>query len=141
MVDVSTKKATLRTARAIGTIKVPSNVMTALKQKEIAKGDVFTVAKIAGINAAKMTFSSIPLCHQIPLSSVKVEFDTDEESSTIAISAETKTTYTTGVEMEALQAVSCAALTIYDMCKAMSHDMIISDIKVVQKTGGKRDFT
>ena len=105
---------------------------------QIPKGDVFTVARVAGINAAKRAWEMIPLAHQIPLSSVAVDFDADREAGRVAIAAEARTTAQTGVEMEALAAVAAAALTIYDMCKAVDRAMAVGGIRLVRKTGGAR---
>ena len=137
MVDISDKKTTTRTALASGVIHITPEILEAIKKDSIKKGNVFTVAKIAGINSAKMTEAIIPLCHQIPLDYIDINFDLQEENLIIEVLASVKTSHKTGVEMEALVAVNAALLTIYDMCKGVSKDMQITDIKLLKKTGGK----
>ena len=137
MVDISDKKTTTRTALASGVIHITPEILEAIKKDSIKKGNVFTVAKIAGINSAKMTEAIIPLCHQIPLDYVDINFDLQEENLIIEVLASVKTSHKTGVEMEALVAVNGSLLTIYDMCKGISKDMRITDIKLLKKTGGK----
>jgi len=137
MVDISDKKTTTRTALASGVIHITPDILEAIKKDSIKKGNVFTVAKIAGINSAKMTEAIIPLCHQIPLDYIDINFDLQEENLIIEVLASVKTSHKTGVEMEALVAVNAALLTIYDMCKGVSKDMRITDIKLLKKTGGK----
>ena len=137
MVDISDKKTTTRTALASGVIHITPEILEAIKKDSIKKGNVFTVAKIAGINSAKMTEAIIPLCHQIPLDYIDINFDLKEENLIIEVLASVKTSHKTGVEMEALVAVNAALLTIYDMCKGVSKDMRITDIKLLKKTGGK----
>jgi len=141
MVDVSDKKTTQREAEAEGLVIISAEAFDAVKDNNVKKGDVLTVAQIAGILGAKQTSSLIPLCHQLPLSKVDVQLMLDPEVSGIRIKALAKTTSTTGVEMEALVAVSIAALTIYDMCKALDKRIIIKDIYLVRKSGGKSDFS
>ena len=137
MVDISDKKTTTRTALASGVIHITPEILEAIKKDLIKKGNVFTVAKIAGINSAKMTEAIIPLCHQIPLDYIDINFDLQEENLIIEVLASVKTSHKTGVEMEALVAVNASLLTIYDMCKGVSKDMQITDIKLLKKTGGK----
>jgi cyclic pyranopterin phosphate synthase len=136
MVDISEKTDTKRTAVARGFIKMDSETLLAVKQNQLLKGDVLGVARIAGIMAAKSTPRLIPLCHQISLNDVKVEFDYTDKS-TISITSTTNAEDRTGVEMEALTAVSVAALTIYDMCKGVDKTMSITGINLISKTGGK----
>ena len=137
MVDISDKKTTTRTALASGVIHITPEILEAIKKDLIKKGNVFTVAKIAGINSAKMTEAIIPLCHQIPLDYIDINFDLQEENLIIEVLASVKTSHKTGVEMEALVAVNASLLTVYDMCKGVSKDMQITDIKLLKKTGGK----
>ena len=137
MVDISDKKTTTRTALASGVIHITPEILEAIKKDSIKKGNVFTVAKIAGINSAKMTEAIIPLCHQIPLDYIDINFDLHEENLIIEVLASVKTSHKTGVEMEALVAVYASLLTVYDMCKGVSKDMQITDIKLLKKTGGK----
>lgn len=137
MVDVSEKEITLREAVAIGRIYINPETISMIINGDIPKGDVFAVARVAGIMAAKKTQDLIPMCHNILLDSVAISFEYDSEKGSIAIKAIVKCTWKTGVEMEALTAVTVAALTIYDMCKAVDKGMMIGDIKLVKKTGGK----
>lgn len=137
MVDVSTKQVTVREAIATGAVHMRPEVLRLIVTGQIPKGDVLTTARLAGIMAAKRTPELIPLCHPLPIASVKVEFTPDETAGSIAIEARVKVAAKTGVEMEALTAVSVAALTIYDMCKAVDKSMIISNICLQKKTGGK----
>ena len=142
MVDVSDKDPTKRTATAQGTIKVSRGVMDAVIGKKIKKGDVLTVAQVAGIMGAKRTSDFIPMCHPLELTNAKVTFDIDEEACAIIAVCTAECEGKTGVEMEALTGVSVALLTIYDMCKAVDKRMVISDIHLDRKTGGKSgDFT
>lgn len=140
MVDISDKKITARTAQASGVIHITPEILDALKKESIEKGNVFTVAKIAGINSAKLTETIIPLCHQIPLDFINISFDLDEKNLTITVYATVKTSHKTGVEMEALVAVNGSLITIYDMCKGISKGMQITDIKLIEKTGGKSGY-
>ncbi len=135
MVDVSGKQPTLRTAKAVGKIKVGSRVMTEIRKGNLPKGDIFAVAKIAGINAAKMTSRLIPMCHNLELAHCDVGFR--KMKSEIEVESSIKTFNRTGVEMEALVAASVALLAIYDMLKPITKDMTISEIKLIEKTGGK----
>ncbi len=137
MVDVSGKKATLREASAEGSVYMEQETINLIEDNRVAKGNVFETARLAGIMAAKKTSALIPLCHQLNLSSVSVDFRTDRGKNRIDIQARAVCTGQTGVEMEALTAVSVAALTIYDMCKAVDRAMTISDIRLVEKRGGK----
>jgi cyclic pyranopterin phosphate synthase len=137
MVDVSDKPTTLREATAKGMVRMQSSTFKLLKQGEMVKGDALAVAQIAGIMAAKKTPSLIPLCHPLLLSDVHVECRLDEENSSVEVTATVRTTGQTGVEMEALTAVTIAALTIYDMCKAVEPTMQLEAIRLVKKKGGK----
>ncbi len=137
MVDVSEKPATERKAIAKGCIVMKPATLEMIKKGEMAKGDVLAVAQMAGIMAAKQTSHLIPLCHPLPITSVSVEFKLDEERSIVDITATVKTTAQTGVEMEALTAISVAALTIYDMCKAVDRGMRIESIRLARKSGGR----
>lgn len=137
MVDVSGKDISVRTAEAYGEVKVAKNVFDKIKQNEISKGDVLAAAKIAGIQAAKKTSELIPLCHNIFLSNIDLNFELNEKTGTIGINSFVKTNSVTGVEMEALIAVSIAALTIYDMCKALDNSILINEIHLLKKSGGK----
>ena len=139
MVDISDKKVTVREARAEGRIAMKPETVAGITGGGIPKGDVLAVARVAGIMAAKRTQDLIPMCHSIPLDSVRIEFQPDQETGTIGIEATVKCTWKTGVEMEALTAVSVAALTIYDMCKAVDRQLCIGDIRLVKKTGGKSE--
>ena len=134
MVDVSEKQDSKRTARARATISMAKETILALQQGDVPKGDVFAVARVAGIQAAKRTGDIIPLCHPLMLSSVKVEFEFNDDK--VEIEAEVTTVGRTGVEMEALTACSVSALTIYDMCKSLDKRMEITDLALLQKTGG-----
>jgi molybdenum cofactor biosynthesis protein MoaC len=138
MVDVSQKQITRRTASASCTVVVTDDIMNTIRTHTGAKAyDILTVAKIAGIQSAKQTSSMIPLCHQIALNKVNVEITLDDEMPHIHIASHVVVTDKTGCEMEALVAASSTALTIYDMCKAMSKDMVITDLTLTSKTGGK----
>jgi cyclic pyranopterin phosphate synthase len=137
MVDVSEKEITLREAIASGAITMKPDTFRMIMDKEIVKGDVLGVAKIAGIMGAKRTSDLIPMCHPLEITHVEVLFHPREEESTIGIESRVRVRGRTGVEMEALVAVSTAALTIYDMCKAVDKGMVISQVKLVKKSGGK----
>ncbi len=139
MVDVTEKGDTLRQAVACGRVIVSPEILQMIKDRGIKKGDVLGVAQTAGIMAAKKTGSLIPMCHPLFLTGVDISFDLQEEGI-IEIESRVKTTGKTGVEMEALTAVSVAALTIYDMCKAVDKDMVITDIYLMEKTGGKSGY-
>ncbi|MBF0558592.1 MAG: cyclic pyranopterin monophosphate synthase MoaC [Nitrospirae bacterium] len=137
MVDVSAKKTTQREAVAAGSVCMKPTTMRLIKAGAFEKGDVLGVARIAGIMAAKKTSDLIPLCHPLNVASITVDFFFDEDKSRIDIKATVKITGLTGVEMEALVAVSATALTIYDMCKSADKGMVISDIMLLEKRGGK----
>ena len=137
MVDVSSKPETQREAVAKGAVYMKEKTLGLITDRKIAKGNVFETARLAGIMAAKRTCDLIPLCHQLNLSSVAVDFKVDGKNKRVDIEAKAKCRGRTGVEMEALTAVSVAALTIYDMCKAVDRAMVISDIKLMEKQGGK----
>jgi cyclic pyranopterin phosphate synthase len=137
MVDINSKNMTKRVAIASGKIKMQSETLKKILNIKIKKGDVLTIAKIAGIMAAKKTEQLIPLCHSIPLSYVNVDLSPDTENSCVNIKAEASLVGKTGVEMEAFTAVTIASLTIYDMCKSIDREMEISDIKLIHKSGGK----
>ncbi|MGL4392136.1 MAG: cyclic pyranopterin monophosphate synthase MoaC [Fusobacteriaceae bacterium] len=138
MVDVSEKKITDREAIAEGYIEVAPETITTIKNGGIKKGDVLSVAQVAGIIGAKKTSDMIPMCHNIFISSANIEFEILDAQ--IKIVARVKTSGQTGIEMEALAAVSVAALTIYDMCKAIDKNMMIKNIRIIKKTGGKSDY-
>ena len=137
MVDVSEKDRTERTASAMGSVYMLPKTLALINSKDIKKGDVLSIAQLAGIMAAKQTPALIPLCHPLNLTSVKLELTTDIQRNAIDIISTCKLTGQTGVEMEALTAVSIAALTVYDMCKAVDRGMRIGDIRLTHKTGGK----
>jgi cyclic pyranopterin phosphate synthase len=137
MVDVSEKDRTERTASAMGSVYMLPKTLALINSKDIKKGDVLSIAQLAGIMAAKQTPNLIPLCHPLNLTSVKLELTTDMQRNAIDIISTCKLTGQTGVEMEALTAVSIAALTVYDMCKAVDRGMRIGDIRLTHKTGGK----
>jgi cyclic pyranopterin phosphate synthase len=137
MVDVGDKPATRRTARAAGCISMAPETLKLLVDRELPKGDVLAVARVAGIMAAKKTARLIPMCHQLNIENVAVDFTVDEDASAVGIEATVSLTGKTGVEMEALTAVAVAALTIYDMCKAVDKGMEINAIQVLEKKGGK----
>lgn len=137
MVDVSSKEITVRTAEAFAEVQVSKKVFDKIKSNEIQKGDVLAVAKISGIQAAKKTSELIPLCHNIFISSIDVVLNLNEKKNTVEIKSLAKTIAQTGIEMEALTAVSISALTIYDMCKALDKSITIKEIKLLSKTGGK----
>lgn len=135
MIDISAKKITERAAVAEGLVFLKPEVIKLIQAGKIPKGDVLETAKIAGILAAKKTPEIIPLCHPIPIESVRLDFAVNDKQ--ITITAAVKGQAKTGFEMEALTAVSAAALTIYDMCKPLDKDMVISEIKLLRKSGGK----
>ena len=139
MVDVAGKADTQRIAIASGRVSMRPQTLTLIAEGQVPKGDTLAVARVAGIMAAKRTATLIPLCHTLLLTHVRVEFElfADADPAYIEIQAEVHTTGKTGVEMEALAAVSVAALTIYDMCKAVDRGMRITDVNLVQKSGGK----
>ena len=137
MVDVSEKAETARVAVAFGRVLVNAETFALIRSGGLKKGDVLTTAQIGGIMAAKRTAEIIPMCHNIPLTGVDLAFTLNEAEFAVEITATTKCTGQTGVEMEALTAVSVAALTVYDMCKAVQRDMVIDRICLLRKSGGK----
>ncbi|MDD7267203.1 MAG: cyclic pyranopterin monophosphate synthase MoaC [Lachnospiraceae bacterium] len=137
MVDVSEKAVTERTATAAGSIRVSEPVMTAILEGTVKKGDVLGVARVAGIMATKKTSELIPLCHVLLLSNCRIEFETKPEEGLVTAYCTVKTEGKTGVEMEALIGVQIALATIYDMCKAIDKEMVIGDICLLEKQGGK----
>lgn len=136
MVDVGEKPVTVRTAVAAGRVLVNENTFALIKSGGMKKGDVLTVAQVAGVMGAKRTPDLIPMCHPILIGGINLELSLDETRHSVEIRATVSCDGRTGVEMEALTAVSTAALTVYDMCKAVQKDMVISDIRLVSKTGG-----
>lgn len=136
MVDVTDKGETMRVAIARGKVEMQPETLERIRQGQIAKGDVLAVAQVAGIMAAKQTSSLIPMCHPLALTGAKLNFEI-VPPATIEIEATVKVTGKTGIEMEALTAVSVAALTIYDMCKAIDKGMVIGEIRLMEKMGGK----
>ena len=137
MVDVTRKPVTQREAVAKGMVRMQPSTLNLLKKGDVAKGDVFAVAQLAGIMAAKQTPHLIPLCHPLTIDNARVEFHLDEHSSAVEITAAVKGRGRTGMEMEALTAVAISSLTIYDMCKAYDPGMRIEGIRLVEKSGGK----
>lgn len=142
MVDVSGKSATTREATAQGQVRFLPEIYAQIKAADgmTKKGSITQTAHIAGIMAAKKTADFIPLCHPLPLDKIGLTFDFNDENFAINVQATVKVTHKTGVEMEALTAVSIACLTIYDMTKALSHDIVIDNIQLLQKSGGKSDY-
>ena len=142
MVDVSDKTASAREASAFGQVVFPADIYTQIKAADgmTKKGSITQTAHIAGIMAAKRTHDLIPLCHPLPLDKISLSFEYDDTNHSMTVSATVKVIHTTGVEMEALTAVSVACLTIYDMTKAISHDIVIDNIHLMKKTGGKSDY-
>ena len=141
IVDISNKKITKRIAIASGMIFVTQEILEQIKKNESKKGDIFTVAKIAGIMAAKKTSDLIPLCHPLKIDDIQIAFNVDDSKKVIIAEAKVKCENKTGVEMEALTAISITLLTIYDMCKAVSHKMKITDVRLINKSGGKTNFS
>ncbi len=137
MVDVGDKAHTKRIAVASGSIRMLASTLDLIKQGDAKKGDVLGIARIAAIQGSKRTADLIPLCHPIPLSKVSVEFEIDDAENCVVCTATTQTTGQTGVEMEALTAVNVGLLTIYDMCKAVDRGMVMGEIKLLEKSGGK----
>jgi len=137
MVDVTAKPDTDRQAVARGIVRMQAATFQLIKKGEMAKGDVLTVAQLAGIMAAKQTPNLIPLCHPVLIGDINIEFSLDEEESTIEITTTARSTGKTGVEMEALTATAITALTVYDMCKAVDRSMKIENIRLISKSGGK----
>ena len=137
MVDVGNKEDTIRIGKAYGCISMNPKTLEMIMEGNHKKGDVISTSQVAGIMAAKKTWEIIPMCHNILINGIDMNFESDKDKNCLHIYAEAKTTGKTGIEMEVLTAVSVAALTIYDMCKAVDRSMIISDIKLMEKTGGK----
>jgi cyclic pyranopterin phosphate synthase len=137
MVDVSAKPATERVARAAGTIRMSAEALAAIRDNAVTKGDVLTVAKVAGVMAAKRTAELVPLCHPLPLSDVQVLLAIDESVPGIHAEATVRTTASTGVEMEAITAVAVTLVTVYDMAKSIDKGMVITDIRLLEKRGGR----
>jgi len=141
MVDISPKVPTDRIARACSFVKMDPATIDAIENKLLPKGDIFEVARIAGILAAKKTSDLIPMCHPLKLDYIDVKIKVNRVKSCVEIVSEVKLSGKTGVEMEALTAASVAALTVYDMCKAVDKNMIIEGCKLIEKKGGKSDYT
>ena len=139
MVNVGEKEITQRTAQACGIIEMKQETLQKLLDADLKKGDGLAAARIAGIMGAKNTSTLIPLCHNIPIESVEIEFEPISKTR-LKITSFAKCSYKTGIEMEALTAVSVACLTVYDMCKAIDREMVIKDIRLLKKTGGKSDY-
>ncbi len=137
MVDISPKMATARTAVAAGRVLLGAEAFRLVRDNQIAKGDVLTVAQVAGVLGAKQTSRLIPLCHDVLLQNVDLSFELDEAAAAVEVRAIAKTEGPTGVEMEALTAVSVAALTIYDMCKSVSKEIAVTDVRLLAKSGGQ----
>ena len=137
MVDVADKVVTHRMARARGKITMSREAIDAIMKGEVAKGNVFATAKIAGIMAAKNTANTIPLCHPLPITSISIDFFSDEKTPSIEAEATVKVSGPTGAEMEAIYAVAIALITIYDMAKAIDKTMTITDIRLLEKSGGR----
>ena len=137
MVDVTRKKPTVRTAVAGGAVHMNPETFDLIQRHKVKKGNVLETARIAGVMAAKKTPSLIPMCHPLNITYASVDFIPDEKNSSIEIRSEVRLTGRTGVEMEAITAVSVSALTIYDMCKSYDREMVISEICLMEKTGGK----
>lgn len=137
MVDVTEKTDTTRIARAIGEIRVGAEVAALIRDGAVPKGDVFAVARVAAIQAAKRTSELIPLCHPLPIGAVDVDVRLDDGRDVVIVEARVKVTGKTGVEMEALTAVSVGLLTVYDMAKSVTKDMIVGPIRLLEKSGGK----
>ena len=137
MVDVSGKAETLRMARATGTIRMERTTLDAIRANTIAKGDVIAVARVAGVMAAKKTAELIPLCHPLPLTDVQIDLEPDESLPGLRATATTRTFGRTGVEIEAISAVCVTLVTVYDMAKAVDKNMLISDVCLLEKTGGR----
>lgn len=136
MVDVGAKEVTHRVGRASGRVRMKNTTIELVRNRKLAKGDVLEVARLAGIMAAKRTHELVPLCHQVPLDAVELAFDFPDPQR-VSIEATARATARTGVEMEALVAVSVAALAIYDMCKAVDRDIVIEQVQLEEKSGGR----
>ncbi|MBR0415295.1 MAG: cyclic pyranopterin monophosphate synthase MoaC [Clostridia bacterium] len=139
MVDISSKSETARAAKAYARIRMQPATLQKLLEADLKKGDGLGTARIAGIMGAKKTSSLIPLCHNIPIEKVEVTFEKESDTS-LAIYVSAKCSYKTGIEMEVLTGASVAALTVYDMCKAIDRGMVIEEVKLLEKTGGKSDY-
>lgn len=137
MVDVSAKAETARMARAAGAIRMRAETLAAIRDNAIAKGDVLAVAKVAGVMAAKRTAELIPMCHSLPLTDVQVTLSLDDSLPGVRVEATARTVGRTGVEMEALTAVSVSLVTVYDMAKSHDKAMVIKDIRLLEKSGGR----
>lgn len=137
MVDVSDKEITFRCATAKAIVIVGEKIAKLIKENNLKKGDVFTVSQLAGITGAKKTSELIPLCHNIPITNINVAISLDDDTNAVIILATVKCEGKTGVEMEALTAASVSALTVYDMCKSISHDILIKEIQLMSKSGGR----
>lgn len=137
MVDTTGKDESDRMARAMGTIRMKPATLNAIRSNELAKGDVLSVARVAGIQAAKRTADLVPLCHTLLLTDVRIDVSADEALPGLRVEAAVRTTARTGVEMEALVAVSVTLITVYDMAKGNDKDMVISDIRLLEKRGGR----
>jgi cyclic pyranopterin monophosphate synthase len=137
MVDVSEKEITSRVAVARGVIRMKAKTLALIRQGKVEKGDVFSVARVAAIMAAKKTSELIPMCHPLNITSVQVELTAQDEPPRVEIQASVRVSGKTGVEMEAMTAVAAAGLTIYDMCKAVDREMTIGEIRLIKKSGGK----
>lgn len=137
MIDISGKDITVRTALASGCVVLGDDLFEVIEQKQCPKGDVLETAKIAAINAVKATPSIVPMCHPIGIEAVKVDFNMDNDSKSVSVSVAVKSSGKTGVEMEALTGVSAACLSIYDMLKYKGKSILITEIKLLEKTGGK----
>lgn len=141
MVDVSEKDTTKRIATAYAKILMQEETLSLIRQGKMKKGDVLAVAQVAGIMAAKKTADIIPMCHPLPLTKIDIRFEDLEGEAALEVYATVATTYVTGVEMEALTAVTAAALTVYDMCKAVDKGMVVTNVCLLEKTGGQNgDF-
>lgn len=140
MVDIGEKAVTVRTARAYARITMQQETLSRLLASQLKKGDGLAAARIAGIMGAKKTSELIPLCHTIPIEKIEVSFE-HESDTALGIVSFAKCNYKTGIEMEALTAVSIAALTVYDMCKAIDKSMCVEEIRLLEKTGGKSEYT
>lgn len=139
MVDVGEKAVTERRAAARAVLQMKKETLSAILDIALKKGDALSVSRVAGIMGGKKTHELIPLCHNIPIDKIEIDFDNNGEDE-LYITSRAKCTYKTGIEMEALTAVSIAALTVYDMCKAVDRGMIIKDIRLLEKSGGKSDY-
>lgn len=138
MVDVSAKPETVRTARARGSIRMKTEALEAIRSHRVAKGDVLSIARVAGILAAKKTAELIPLCHPLVLDDIQVDLVPDPELPGVRVETQVRTTGRTGVEMEAIVAATVALVTVYDMVKSADRSMVIGDISLIEKTGGQR---